>query len=229
MVFRQLFDHDTFTYTYLIACDRTREAALVDPVRERVADYVRLLDELGLALRWTLDTHVHADHVTGAGLLRRWTGCGVAVGLNEAVQGATRQLAHGDVLRLGDLSVEILHTPGHTPESCSFLLGDRVLTGDTLFIRGTGRTDFQGGDARAQYASLVQRLLSLPGDTLVYPGHDYKGWTMSTIAEERAHNPRVRVALDEGEDAYAALMAGLELAPPRRMAQAVPANLRCGA
>ncbi len=228
MLFRQLFDRDTYTYTYLVACERTREAALVDPVRERVPDYLRLLRELGLALRWAVDTHLHADHVTGAGPLRRETGCGVALGPGEGVACATRRLSHGDVLTLGDVALETLHTPGHTPESCCFLVGDRVLTGDTLFIRGTGRTDFQGGDARAQYHSLTRHILSLPGDTLVYPGHDYRGWTVSTIAEERAHNPRLRVALEEGEEAYVALMAGLGLAPPRRMAEAVPANRRCG-
>lgn len=232
MLFRQLFHHDTYTYTYLVACERTREAALVDPVRERVPAYLQLLDELALRLRWAVDTHVHADHVTGAGWLRRETGCGVALGPTSDVPCVTRRLGDGDTLRVGDLALKTIHTPGHTPESCCFLLGDRVLTGDTLFIRGTGRTDFQGGDARAQYRSLVDGLLSLRGDTLVYPGHDYNGRTVSTLAEERAHNPRLRVALGhgdgDGEEAYVALMAGLKLTPPRRMAESAPANMRCG-
>ena len=225
MIFRQLFDHTSHTYTYLLAERRGGEALLIDPVLENAAQYVRLLQELDVKLVLAADTHIHADHVTALGTLREQTGCASAMGAMTQAECVSVRFHEGEKLRVDNLQLDILYTPGHTDDSYSFVLPDRVFTGDTLLIRGTGRTDFQNGDPGAQYDSLFDKLLKLPEDTLVYPAHDYNGMTVSTIGEEKRHNPRLQVA---GKQDYIELMNGLELDDPRLMDIAVPANRACG-
>ena len=225
MIFRQLFDSVSCTYTYLIASRRGGEALLIDPVLDKVDRYLKLLDDLELKLVKAVDTHLHADHITGLGALRDRTRCITVMGAETAADLVALRLADGDVIDLDGLRFTALHTPGHTDDSYSFLLGDHVFTGDTLFIRGTGRTDFQNGDPAAQYDSLFNRLLRLPDETLVFPGHDYNGQTVSTIGEEKACNPRLQVGSVEE---YVALMNGLNLPNPKMMDVAVPANLQIG-
>jgi glyoxylase-like metal-dependent hydrolase (beta-lactamase superfamily II) len=225
MIFRQLFDHESSTYTYLLAERRGGEALLIDPVLEQTDKYVRLVDELGLRLVMAVDTHIHADHVTALGALRDHTGCATAMGEQTKAECVSVRLRDGERVRVDALALEVLYTPGHTDDSYSLLLPDRVFTGDTLLIRGTGRTDFQNGDPAAQYDSLFGRLLRLPDDTFVYPAHDYNGMTVSTIGEERAHNPRLQV---RSKQEYVELMNGLVLSSPRLMDVAVPANRACG-
>ncbi|MGB0679276.1 MAG: MBL fold metallo-hydrolase [Polyangiales bacterium] len=225
MLFRQLFDRESSTYTYLIACDASGETALIDPVLGQQASYLQLLGELGLRLQYAIDTHVHADHVTALGALRDATGCITVMGEPSQADCVSLRVRDGEWLALGALRLEAMATPGHTDDSYCFSLPGRVFTGDTLLIRGTGRTDFQNGDAAAQYRSLTAKLLTLPDSTAVYPGHDYKGWTVSSIEEEKAHNPRLQV---QSEAEYVALMAALRLPDPKQMDVAVPANLACG-
>ncbi len=225
MIFRQLFDATSSTYTYLVAERQGGEALLIDPVMEHAERYVRLVDELGLKLVLAVDTHIHADHVTALGALREKTDCATAMGEMTKAECVSVQFREGEKLCADNLHLEILYTPGHTDDSYSFLLPDRVFTGDTLLIRGTGRTDFQNGDAEAQYDSLFGKLLRLPEKTLVFPAHDYNGMTVSTIGEEKRHNPRLQVA---DKQAYVDLMNSLKLEDPRLMDVAVPANRRCG-
>jgi len=225
MLFRQLFERESSTYTYLIASRSGGEALLIDPVKEEVPKYVQLIEELDLQLLFAVDTHVHADHVTALGDLRGLTSCTTIMGEQSKAECVSRRVTDGELLKIDGLSLRALYTPGHTDDSYSFVMPDRVFTGDTLLIRGTGRTDFQNGDPRAQYDSLFNKLLRLPEQTRVYPGHDYKGWTVSTIGEERANNPRLQVG---SEREYVELMNGLKLASPRLMDVAVPANLACG-
>lgn len=225
MIFRQLFDATSSTYTYLLAERQGGEALLIDPVLEHAERYVRLVDELGLKLVLAVDTHIHADHVTALAALREKTDCATAMGEMTKAECVSVQFREGEKLCADNLHLEILYTPGHTDDSYSFLLPDRVFTGDTLLIRGTGRTDFQNGDAEAQYDSLFGKLLRLPEKTLVFPAHDYNGMTVSTIGEEKRHNPRLQVA---DKQAYVDLMNSLKLEDPRLMDVAVPANRRCG-
>jgi glyoxylase-like metal-dependent hydrolase (beta-lactamase superfamily II) len=225
MIFRQLFDHESSTYTYLLAARQGGEALLIDPVLEQTDKYARLVEELGLRLVMALDTHIHADHVTALGALRDQTGCITAMGEQTQAECVSVRLRDGETVRVDNLALEVLYTPGHTDDSYSLLLPDRVFTGDTLLIRGTGRTDFQNGDPAAQYDSLFGRLLRLAEDTFVYPAHDYNGMTVSTIGEEKAHNPRLQV---QSKQQYVDLMNGLVLASPRLMDVAVPANRACG-
>jgi len=225
MIFRQLFDHASSTYSYLLASRKGGEALIVDPVLERVDRYLQLVQELDLKLVKAVDTHIHADHITGLGALRDRTHCITVMGEQARVDVVSMRVAEGDKLTIEGLSLDVLYTPGHTDDSYSFLMGDRVFTGDTLLIRGTGRTDFQNGCARAQYESLFGKLLKLPEETLVYPAHDYKGDTVSTIGEEKRSNPRLRV---RSADEYVELMARLELPNPKLMDVAVPANMRVG-
>ncbi|NNE86031.1 MAG: MBL fold metallo-hydrolase [Alphaproteobacteria bacterium] len=225
MIFRQLFDSESSTYTYLIASRRGGEALIIDPVQDRVDRYIQLLDELDLRLIKAVDTHVHADHITGLGDLRDRTKCITVMGEKSGVDVVSLRVAEGDTIDVEGISLDVLYTPGHTDDSYSFLFGDRVFTGDTLLIRGTGRTDFQHGSARDQYDSLFNKLLKLPDETLVYPAHDYKGDTVSTIAEEKAYNPRLQVSSVEE---YAEIMDNLNLANPKMMDIAVPANLKMG-
>ena len=225
MIFRQLFEKDTCTYTYLIADEKSREAIFIDPVLEHLEAYLRLVKELDLELIVALDTHVHADHITATGNLRKKTKCSIAMGRHTQAEFVTERLTEGNVLKIGDLKLKAMYTPGHTDDSYSFLMNDRVFTGDTLLIRGTGRTDFQNGNASAQYDSLFNKILKLPEETIVYPAHDYKGWTSSTIGEEKRFNPRLQVI---SEEEYIEIMDNLNLDRPHYMDKAVPANLRCG-
>ncbi len=225
MIFRQMYDLTSGTYTYLIASRHGGEALIVDPVLEKVDRYLQLMRELDLRLVKAVDTHLHADHITGLGALRDRTHCVTVMGEQSKVDVVSMRIADGDKLTIEGVSLDVMYTPGHTDDWYCFLLGDRVLTGDTLLIRGTGRTDFQNGDSRAQYASIFGRLLRLPEETLVYPAHDYKGETVSTIGEEKACNPRLQV---RSVEEYAELMANLNLANPKMMDVAVPANMHQG-
>jgi sulfur dioxygenase len=225
MIFRQLFDHVSSTYSYLIASRRGGEALILDPVLEKVDRYIQLVQELDLRLVKAIDTHIHADHITGLGALRDRTRCVTVMGERSKVDVVSMRVADGDQLQIEGVNLDVIYTPGHTDDSYSFYMGDRVFTGDTLLIRGTGRTDFQNGDPRAQYQSLFNRLLKLPDETLVYPAHDYKGDTVSTIGEEKAFNPRLKV---KSIDEYVDLMNSLNLPNPKMMDVAVPANMRIG-
>lgn len=225
MLFRQLYDHQSSTYSYLLADGPGGEALLIDPVREHSAQYLQLIEQLGLRLLVAVDTHTHADHVTALGALRDASGCVTRMGEQTKAECVSERFRDGETLRIGGLRLRALYTPGHTDESYSLVMDDRVFTGDALLIRGTGRTDFQNGDSHAAYDSLFNKLLKLPDDTLVYPGHDYKGWTVSSIGEERRWNPRLQV---RSAEEYAALMANLKLPTPKLMDVAVPANLACG-
>jgi glyoxylase-like metal-dependent hydrolase (beta-lactamase superfamily II)/rhodanese-related sulfurtransferase len=225
MLFRQLFDAASGTYTYLLASRRGGEALIIDPVLEKVDRYLQLVDELDLKLVKAVDTHIHADHVTGLGTLRDRTRCITVMGEMSKVDVVSMRVAEGDKLKIEGLVLDVLYTPGHTDDSYSFVMGDRVFTGDTLLIRGTGRTDFQNGDPRAQYESIFTKLLRLPDETLIYPAHDYKGDTVSTIGEEKQFNPRLQIgSIDE----YIDLMNSLKLPNPKMMDVAVPTNLRQG-
>jgi glyoxylase-like metal-dependent hydrolase (beta-lactamase superfamily II)/rhodanese-related sulfurtransferase len=225
MIFRQLYDSTSSTYTYLLASRHGGEALIVDPVLERVDRYIQLLRELDLRLVKAIDTHLHADHITGLEALRERTRCITVMGEQSKAEVVSIRVGDGDRVDIEGLSLEALYTPGHTDDSYSFIMPDRVFTGDTLLIRGTGRTDFQNGDPRAQYDSLFGRLLKLPDETLVYPAHDYKGDTVSTIGEERSFNPRLQV---KSVDEYVSLMNSLNLPNPKMMDVAVPANMRIG-
>src|SRR6202047_4061977 len=225
MIFRQLYDSISSTYTYLLASRHGGEALIVDPVLERVDRYIQLLRELDLRLVKAIDTHLHADHITGLEALSERTRCITVMGEQSKAEVVSIRVGDGDRVDIEGLSLEALYTPGHTDDSYSFIMPDRVFTGDTLLIRGTGRTDFQNGDPRAQYDSIFGRLLKLPEATLVYPAHDYKGDTVSTIGEEKAYNPRLQV---KSPEEYVELMNNLKLSNPKMMDVAVPANMKVG-
>ena len=225
MIFRQLFEPVSCTYSYLIGSRRGGEALIIDPVLEKVDRYLQLVRELDLHLVKAVDTHLHADHITGLGALRDHTQCITVMGEQSSVDVVSMRVVDGDTVQIVGVSMDVIYTPGHTDDSYSFRMQDRLFTGDTLLIRGTGRTDFQNGDPRAQYESIFGRLLRFPDETLVYPAHDYKGDTVSTIGEERAFNPRLQV---KSPDEYVALMNSLNLDNPKMMDVAVPANMRQG-
>ncbi|MFZ0987012.1 MAG: MBL fold metallo-hydrolase [Xanthobacteraceae bacterium] len=225
MIFRQLFDSTSGTYTYILASRPGGEALIIDPVLEKVDRYLQLIRELDLKLVKAVDTHLHADHITGLGALRDRTHCITVMGEQTHADVVSMRVAEGDRVEIEGLRLDVLYTPGHTDDSYSYLLPDRIFTGDTLLIRGTGRTDFQNGDPRAQYDSIFNKLLKLPEATLVYPAHDYKGDTVSTIGEEKLFNPRLKV---KSMDEYAELMNNLKLPNPKMMDVAVPANMRVG-
>jgi len=225
MIFRQLFDSVSGTYSYLLASRRGGEALIIDPVLEKVDRYLQLVNELDLRLVKAVDTHLHADHITGLGALRDKTHCVTVMGEQTKADVVSMRLADGDKLGIEGLALDVIYTPGHTDDSYSFILPDRVFTGDTLLIRGTGRTDFQNGDPRQQYESIFGRLLKLPDETLIFPAHDYKGETVSTIGEEKAFNPRLQV---KSVDEYVNIMNNLNLSNPKMMDVAVPANMRVG-
>ncbi len=225
MLFRQLFDSVSGTYSYLLASRAGGEALILDPVLEKADRYCQLLRELDLRLVKAVDTHLHADHVTGLGELRDRTQCITIMGEQSKADVVSMRVSDGDRVTIEGLSLDVMYTPGHTDDSYSYLMGDRVFTGDTLLIRGTGRTDFQNGSSRAQYESIFNRLLKLPDETLVFPAHDYKGDTVSTIGEERRYNPRLQV---RSVDEYIELMANLKLPNPKMMDVAVPANMHVG-
>jgi len=226
MVFKQLFDSQTWTYTYLIADPVSKDAVLIDPVNTHIDHYEALLDEYGLQLKYALETHVHADHITAGGLLRQRLGAQTGVSGLCGAETADIQIQDGDVFAIGDSEkIKVIATPGHTPGSISFLWRDRLFTGDSLFIGGCGRADFQGGDAGALYDGITQRLFTLPDETLVYPGHDYQGRRVSSIVQERTTNPRLA---GKSRAEFIEIMANLNLPKPRLIDQAVPANRYCG-
>lgn len=232
MLFRQLFDPESFTYTYLIADTDLGLAILVDSVLAQVERDLKLLQELDLTLMYCLETHVHADHITGTEQLRAKTGCSGVVPAHAHVSCANRHIDDGEILTIGSVSLEAIATPGHTDSHMAYLVSNnpiktpvRVLTGDALFVRGCGRTDFQNGDAGILYDSVMQRLFTLPDRTLVYPAHDYRGHTVSTIGEEKQWNPRF---VGRDRSSYIDFMNNLNLPAPKKMMEAVPANERCG-
>ena len=225
MIFRQLFDSVSGTYSYLLASRHGGEALILDPVLEKADRYSQLLRELDLKLVKAVDTHLHADHVTCLGELRDRTHCITIMGEQSKADVVSMRVSDGDKVTIEGLTLDVMYTPGHTDDSYSYLMGDRVFTGDTLLIRGTGRTDFQNGSSRAQYDSIFNRLLKLPEETLVFPAHDYKGDTVSTIGEEKRYNPRLQV---KSVDEYVELMANLKLPNPKMMDVAVPANMHVG-
>lgn len=228
MIFRQIIDPETSTYTYLLGDERTREAVLIDPVLEQLERDCTLLEEMGLELRFTLETHVHADHVTAAGRLRERMGSRIAVGARAGVKNADLRLGDRDVVQAGDLRLVVTETPGHTGGCVTYVCSNAAMafTGDALLIRGCGRTDFQEGDSNTLFRSVRERIFALPDSYLLYPGHDYKGRTVTTVAEEKRCNPRLGVGRSREE--FLTLMAGLNLAYPKRMDVAVPANLESG-
>lgn len=228
MIFRQLFDPQSCAYTYLVADPASREALLIDPVFEQARRDAALVDELGLKLAWTVETHVHADHVTGAWLLREKLGSRIALAAASGAEGADRYLASHEKIPFGKRSLEALATPGHTSGCTTYVLDDRAMafTGDALLIRGCGRTDFQGGDARTLYRSVREQIFSLPERCLLYPGHDYRGLTVTSVGEEKLYNPRLAESIGEGD--FVGYMTHLGLPHPKQMEVAVPANLKCG-
>ncbi|WP_027160275.1 MBL fold metallo-hydrolase [Methylobacter luteus] len=226
MIFRQLFEPDTCTYSYLIGCEFTQKAVLIDPVASEVDSYVALLNELGLTLIYTMETHVHADHITGAGLLRDRLGSKGIVHRDAGAMCADLLVTDGVPLQAGEIEILVLHTPGHTSGCVSYVVGDRVFSGDALFINGCGRTDFQQGDAGMLYDSITQKLFTLPPDTLLYPGHDYNGKTVSTIKQEIATN--TRLGGGKTRDEFIEIMANLNLPYPKYIDEALPANQSCG-
>ncbi|VAW49370.1 MBL-fold metallo-hydrolase superfamily [hydrothermal vent metagenome] len=226
MKIRQLFDYDTWTYTYLIWDEATKEAAIIDTVIEQVERDFQLVTELGLTVKYLLETHVHADHITGAGALRKKTGAQIVIHKNSNSSCADILTSENEVLTLGQQKIRILHTPGHTDNDSTYLIEGAAFTGDALLIRDCGRTDFQLGSNKALYHSITQKLFTLPNDTLVFPAHDYKGLNQSTIAEERAFN--ARIGAGKSLETFSTLMDSLNLPNPKRIHIAVPSNLKCG-
>jgi glyoxylase-like metal-dependent hydrolase (beta-lactamase superfamily II) len=226
MIFKQLFDSDTSTYTYLLGCESSRKAILIDTVATQIDSYLTLLKELNLTLIYTLETHVHADHVTAAGILREKAGSKSVVHRDAGAMCADLMVTDGVFLQIGSIEIKVLHTPGHTSGCVCYLLADRVFTGDALLINGSGRTDFQQGDPATLYRSITQKLFTLPADTLVYPGHDYHGFTVSSIKQEIALNPRLENGKTEAE--FIAIMSQLQLPYPKHIDEALPANQACG-
>lgn len=224
MILRQFFDAESSTYTYLIGDEVSKKAALVDPVKEQIDRDLNILNELGLTLAYVLETHVHADHVTAAGLLRERTGARTIASAAGAPC-VDQHVKDGAVIQLGSTTIQVLSTPGHTDDGICFLVEGCVLTGDTLLIRGCGRSDFQNGSAHALFSSITEKLFVLPDETIVLPGHDYKGLTSSTIGEEKRHNPRIA---GKSREQFIDLMNNLNLPPPKKLNEAVPANRACG-
>lgn len=228
LIFRQLFDPQSSTYTYLLACGKTREAVMIDPVFEQVRRDAALVGELDLRLLYTLETHVHADHVTGAWLLKRRTGSRIAVSAQSGAEGADLYFSHGDRIAFGGRYLQVRATPGHTHGCATFVLDDETMafTGDCLMIRGSGRADFQQGDARVLYQSVHTQIFTLPASCLLYPAHDYRGLTATSVGEERRFNPRLGGEIAEGD--FVGYMNNLRLPHPKKIDVAVPANLKCG-
>jgi glyoxylase-like metal-dependent hydrolase (beta-lactamase superfamily II) len=222
---RQLFDYETWTYTYLIWDEVSKEAAIIDSVLEQKNRDLALIQQLGLTLKYCMDTHVHADHITASGPIRAVTGAKIVLHSKSCSACADILANDGDIFTLGDKSITIWHTPGHTNNDISYLIDGAVFTGDTMLIRDCGRTDFQMGDTKAMFDSL-HRLLALPETTRVFPGHDYKGFTSSTIAEEKAFNNRV--ANNNSYAEFKEMMDNLNLPNPKRISVAVPGNMACG-
>jgi len=229
MIFRQFFDQTSSTFTYLLASGVGGEALIIDPVKEQLEHYLTAIEQLDLRLVQALDTHTHADHITALGDLRDATHCATVMGNLSKAECVTRHVREDDVIDISGTRLRAMYTPGHTEESFSFVLNPSspraVFTGDVLLIRGSGRTDFQGGDPHRSWDSIVNKLFKLPDDTILYPAHDYKGWSNSTIGEEKRYNPRLA---GKSEAEYVAIMANLKLPHPKLMDIAIPANIACG-
>jgi glyoxylase-like metal-dependent hydrolase (beta-lactamase superfamily II) len=225
MIFKQVFDQKSSTYTYLIASSKGGEALIIDPVLENVEDYIKLLNELDLKLVKVIDTHIHADHVTGAGKLKDKTKCVTIMGNHTPSDAVEIKVKDNEIIKLEKLEIRSLHTPGHTSDSFSFLMNNYLFSGDTLLINGSGRTDFQNGNAKDSYNSIFYRLLKLPDETLLYPGHDYNGETASTIGKEKKFNPRLQV---NSADEYADIMNNLNLKKPKLIDFNIASNLNLG-
>ena len=226
MIFKQVFDQKSSTYTYLIASDKGREALIIDSVLENVEDYIKLLNELNLKLVKVIDTHIHADHVTGAGKLRDKTKCVTIMGEHTPTDAVEIKVKDEEIIKLDKLEIKALYTPGHTSDSFSFLMNNCLFSGDTLLINGTGRTDFQNGNSKDAYNSIFNRLLKLPDETLLYPAHDYKGETVSTIGKEKKFNPRLQVT---NVNEYIDIMNNLNLKKPAEIETNVSRNINLGA
>ena len=226
MIFEQLFDKKSSTYTYLIASNKGREALIIDPVIDNVSEYINLLNSLDLKLVKVIDTHIHADHVTGASKLKDLTKCSTIMGEHTPAEAVEIKVKDDEYINLDNLKIRAMHTPGHTSDSFSFLMNDYLFSGDTLLINGTGRTDFQNGNSRDAYNSLFNRILKLPDETLLYPAHDYKGETVSTIGKERKLNPRLQVS---NVEEYIEIMNNLNLKKPAEIEFNVASNIRLGA
>ena len=226
MIFKQVFDTKTSTYTYLIASAKGREAVIIDPVLENVGEYIQLLKELDLKLVKVIDTHIHADHVTGATKLKQATNCATLMGEHTPADAVEIKVKDNELIKIDGLKIKSLYTPGHTSDSYSFLLNNYLFSGDTLLINGTGRTDFQNGSSKDAYNSLFNNILKLPEETLVYPGHDYNGKFSSTSGNEKKFNPRLQV---KSVDEYVEIMSNLNLSKPELMDSNVGKNIRLGA
>jgi glyoxylase-like metal-dependent hydrolase (beta-lactamase superfamily II) len=225
MIFKQVFDKKSSTYTYLIASSKGREALIIDPVLDNVEDYIKLLTELDLKLVKVIDTHIHADHVTGAGKLRDKTKCATIMGEHSPAETVEIKVKDDEYINLDHLKIRAMYTPGHTSDSYSFLLDNYLFSGDTLLINGTGRTDFQNGSSKDAYNSIFNKLLKLPEETFLYPAHDYKGQKVSTIGKEKKHNPRLQVS---SVDEYIEIMSNLNLKKPAEIESNVSRNINLG-
>ena len=225
MILKQVFDTRTSTYTYLIASANGREAVIIDPVIENVSEYIQLLKELDLKLVKVIDTHIHADHVTAASKLKQATNCATLMGEHTPADAVEIKVKDNEMINIDDLNIKSIYTPGHTSESYSFLLDNHLFSGDALLINGTGRTDFQNGNSRDSYHSIFDKLLKLPEDTLLYPGHDYNGKKVSTIGNEKKFNPRLQV---KNIDEYIDIMSNLNLSKPEMMDSNVNRNIQLG-
>ena len=226
MIFRQVFDNKSSTYTYLIASAKGREAIIIDPVIENVESYIEILNELELNLVKVIDTHIHADHVTGASKLKQTTNCSTIMGEHTPADTVDIKLKDNEIIKIDKIEIKAMYTPGHTADSYSFLMDKYLFSGDTLLINGTGRTDFQNGSSKDAYNSIFNRLLKLPEDTILYPGHDYNGKESSTIGNEKKFNPRLQV---KNVDEYVELMSNLNLAKPKLIDINVSRNIKLGA
>tara|TARA_B100000989_G_C19432986_1_gene423864 strand:- start:258 stop:944 length:687 start_codon:yes stop_codon:yes gene_type:complete len=226
MIFKQVFDQKSSTYTYLIASAEGREALIIDPVLENVEDYIKLLNELNLRLVKVIDTHIHADHVTGASKLKDLTKCSTIMGEHTPAEAVEIKVKDDEYIHLDNLKIRAMHTPGHTSDSFSFLMNNYLFSGDTLLINGTGRTDFQNGNSKDAYNSLFNKILKLPDETLLYPAHDYKGETVSTIGKEKKFNPRLQVS---NVEEYIEIMNNLNLKKPAEIDFNVANNIKLGA
>ena len=226
MLFHQLFDKNSSTYTYLIASAKGREALIIDPVLESIEQYINLLNELDLKLVKVIDTHIHADHITAASKLKNRTNCTLIMGEHTPSDAVEIKVKDDEVIHVDKLEIKVIYTPGHTKDSYSFLMNNYLFSGDTLLINGTGRTDFQGGNSEDSYNSIFNRLLKLPEETLLYPAHDYNGQTVSSIGKEKKFNPRLQV---DGVSEYVDIMNNLNLSKPKLMDVNVASNIKLGA
>ena len=226
MIFKQLFDTKSSTYTYIIASAKGREAMIIDPVIENVGEYIKLLKELDLKLVKVIDTHIHADHVTGASKLKLATNCSTLMGEHTPADAVEIKVKDDEIIKIEQIEIKAMYTPGHTSDSYSFLMNNYLFSGDTLLINGTGRTDFQNGSSKDAYNSIFNKLLKLPDETLLYPAHDYKGEKVSTIGKEKKYNPRLQV---DSVDEYIEIMNNLDLKKPISIEENISKNLKLGA